>query len=1575
MGSAVAKADNVVAHVEHTAGSQWGANTGASTVDSEKEYYNNDASAAWAGAAYCKFSFTLPSGHKVTRATLTYHIVQGGSQGRNDIIYYMKPGFDLDWNNFAGQTGTDLRYASNRAGKAVESAPTGGTGERMNLSQDVTAAVQAIASAGQNFILFQWTGNAGGAQLYGKGSSHWPYLAIETEYDTSISLSFSEKSRTADITEVNFVEPILNKRNIPSYAHIVFTSNKPSVARVNPLTGDVFLMDGTLSTDPVTITATAYDSNNGVIASDSYQLIIKTVDDAEFRTEGNKSTAWVNGKFGTRKVEAVPNITMYTGNIDVAKDITLVREVEGYKVATTLAGDGWRDARFAADGVTPVEGTYYMFKPEANGKLKVEGLMISNTGVMFVDANNITQNLLNPVPSFSSASSLVTIEQELTADHTYYLFGVNPYYCSTDRKISENNGVIGHTDFSDDFWNVQSTTGVVTVEQNQTLTMMFKLHTKNNPSNPGGDGDDDNFLLHINDNGEELFLRGDANANAGAGGKMDARYSILEAGYEGVYTKMDNADVKLTVSRNGNAITATVMITCTDGTVYAKQQMLTANNEWGNITAQVHPLGSYFTDFKAFKSAGWNVFELHSFEFTSDYRYDFVSLVYHDGNFYDATDDLKTPLNSNRLSVTDNGNTVTIKQNLVGEVPGITYKVDPYGDVDHVNAGPDGALTIDPAKGGAYVVTASRGNLSARYILTIPYDTHKWNFGPDNSEPSMTEIEGKKAQYDVEWRFNARLKQKDGTTGYMNSYSHPLICGKNAINGDNVLYIKNSEGMLFNTTSGNALGYSVTQKEGMDLDGMKAAKLAEKQAALMASQEYQSMSAEQQAAALAAVEVTPQEINRILYEMYANTDESTVENPTDMWVGYKDTEITIPYAKAGQFVKLHWSRYTWNAKSGGNGSDFRATNLLDLDGKDVSTSFRITGYQGTYTNPEGNYIFRVKENGPVTIVKDDNGWVSIADIELTNEYSTDLKLIEITKESEGLGDPIKEDLTDKPISLTSNGMTDAERHFSCYAGQTKSANAKSSVISVDTGNSGANVDVEETLWFTSPRGAQYNKFIVKSDRNSGHGNVKLTEKVMTDTGDYTIDRLDAWIAVGTVTPQQYPRTWDFTAQNMDYAGASKTLMMNTNGNNAYGEWNTVGDETVSYANKNITKDPDMYLHTYNAEGGPKPLFADCSELTAGENTFPEAIGIGVGAASPTEADNIKLTGEALTGVMTITVPMLSVGDYVYVMANKAPTATVQSYSLNENKYTEAEGANTSTQDAKYLGEGVYGFKVDAGNNVNMTITFDDAADIYKLGVSNIEKTFDKYGFSTESRDKNIDYSFISAPAYAITESEFTYNYDKVSVSPTEKFGITPAGQGVMLYKEELANDKSPLFYAGNNLMDGTTNLPAADNTLAGKNQLVAQLTAGDIAQYQTNGDDVDCDAFVLTYIYSTYSSSEKNDKATNQDLGTDAFFRVKGSIAAPANKAYLLIPSENLPKALWDGGNGNGTAGAVKNVVRINFGEEDNDDTPTVIEGVNIADTDGSDNGTWYNLSGQKLNGKPASKGVYIINGKKVMVK
>ena len=87
-------------------------------------------------------------------------------------------------------------------------------------------------------------------------------------------------------------------------------------------------------------------------------------------------------------------------------------------------------------------------------------------------------------------------------------------------------------------------------------------------------------------------------------------------------------------------------------------------------------------------------------------------------------------------------------------------------------------------------------------------------------------------------------------------------------------------------------------------------------------------------------------------------------------------------------------------------------------------------------------------------------------------------------------------------------------------------------------------------------------------------------------------------------------------------------------------------------------------------------------------------------------------------------------------------------------------------------------------------------------------------------------------------------------------------------------------------------------------------------------------------------------------LYNDVFYlSQKGTI--PAGGIYLPKPVSKTRSALVIGGENDGTTG--------------------IIDAARLIDNGLS--GSWYDLSGRKLNGKPTTKGIYIINGKKIVIK
>ena len=89
------------------------------------------------------------------------------------------------------------------------------------------------------------------------------------------------------------------------------------------------------------------------------------------------------------------------------------------------------------------------------------------------------------------------------------------------------------------------------------------------------------------------------------------------------------------------------------------------------------------------------------------------------------------------------------------------------------------------------------------------------------------------------------------------------------------------------------------------------------------------------------------------------------------------------------------------------------------------------------------------------------------------------------------------------------------------------------------------------------------------------------------------------------------------------------------------------------------------------------------------------------------------------------------------------------------------------------------------------------------------------------------------------------------------------------------------------------------------------------------------------------------------------FIKVRGAGTLAANKAYLKVTGNapaSIPFRRSIDGNGEGTTGI---------------DNVNVNPNPNLNDNDAA----WYDLGGRRLQGKPAQKGIYIKNGKKVVVK
>lgn len=178
-----ATADEITATLVHTAGTAYSLAVSqgnkANTVDGEEEYYNNDGNpgpkGAWLGYAFAEFSFTIPEGETISKAELTWTANSVNTKSaRDNTIYYLNTGVTLDYEKILS-TQDNYRFS----GKKTNISNDNFKGIK-TITTDVTDAVKAISEAEQNYIIFQWTNNAGSALLSGKVSDKAPVLKITT---------------------------------------------------------------------------------------------------------------------------------------------------------------------------------------------------------------------------------------------------------------------------------------------------------------------------------------------------------------------------------------------------------------------------------------------------------------------------------------------------------------------------------------------------------------------------------------------------------------------------------------------------------------------------------------------------------------------------------------------------------------------------------------------------------------------------------------------------------------------------------------------------------------------------------------------------------------------------------------------------------------------------------------------------------------------------------------------------------------------------------------------------------------------------------------------------------------------------------------------------------------------------------------------------------------------------------------------------------------------------------------------------------------------------------------------------
>ena len=184
-------ATKITVALEHTGATYYAqGQTFSFSIDATGERYNRAGGQRGNnGQAAMKFTFALPANSVIRKATLTWSThILGSRTQRTNQINYMNAGKDLNWSSFTNGTPEVIATAA-KPFTNITDVQLLGDSYHYGIETDVTNAVNTIVNSGQNYIVFFVTGNEAGADLYGKASDRAP--SLELEYVLSRTVTFN----------------------------------------------------------------------------------------------------------------------------------------------------------------------------------------------------------------------------------------------------------------------------------------------------------------------------------------------------------------------------------------------------------------------------------------------------------------------------------------------------------------------------------------------------------------------------------------------------------------------------------------------------------------------------------------------------------------------------------------------------------------------------------------------------------------------------------------------------------------------------------------------------------------------------------------------------------------------------------------------------------------------------------------------------------------------------------------------------------------------------------------------------------------------------------------------------------------------------------------------------------------------------------------------------------------------------------------------------------------------------------------------------------------------------------------
>lgn len=1409
------------------------------------------------------------SGWKLRKSSGSENPVYGlfnGTSKRNNLYL-------LDMQNGDKVTITYF-HASNLASTATTT----------NLSKYNSSTQKYVAVASGEAITSgtEYTVTSDGYVMIGvRENTHIQRIVIKRE--GSPNLSFSPTSTTYELTETEFTEPTLITQ--PNGIGVTYSSSDETIAKTGGNGGPqdiMFIKPGT-----VTITATAVIG--GVTHTASYTVLVKA-SDALFTmsdettgvfAENNPYSGLENtGVLATPVITTVPFMKMTFGN---GSNTVVVKNINDVRSSMILDQDGWQNMGYtvtADNKILPTTGTFYKFEPALGGNLTIRGVKRNgrDNSVVLVDAS-ATSGTTTPYHAYSGTTYNVTFSP---AKGTTYTSGQSVDVKSGETTIAtitfgetKPAGYTGqaYQDFS--------------FSADNTLSgySAFTAGNEENGNKQGGtfytivpkfDGQieiavilNEDKAFYILENGIPL---------------SDYNGIKVETKYYGTYTFNAKANKEYKIYCSGSKL-GFYGFKFTNDIVYTSYPIVkTYSFSGNNVTEEPIRLEgghTYYLYGNTGESNGgdWQTFYLHGFTYKTNFYFASKGIVM-DGkqNETDAHGYIHVPIAETFKTTAESGSTYSLL----------------YKDKDGKTA--TTTATIDASTGeisgikdaGSYVVTASitfnGKTYKTYYVLTVPYSLEatskeriSWKF---NGSGAIEDNEALNANAD-EWSVFYKVRTYDTSTGALTYINVPVRTNGITMVGDNARYFDNTAGLLFKAQA-NDFGTTAN-----DLNATKT--LKEK------------------------LESLPTELENYQYITMFN-----------------GSSMTIPNLKAGQYVRVKWSRYSQN-----NGDQVTVNNVTDLNGTNMSGQSISIGAGGRVSDNGGTgyHEFKVKADGDVTFTVSQDGWVNIYEVDVANEFiPTNLRLQTVDTSASG---------GTKGSALTfmrKKGNDAISDEYSTKYGRILSQS-----------NSGITYSIKARTGTLTESNCTISGNTLNVSEGA-HGRFTLVQEGKVD-GNYVLDRNEYEIKVYEYDypTRTYPVTWNLENMSPATGTALGTDAGLTEDNGNYKTWNSAG--TGKYQ---LTLEPENLI-----------AWSTKDAIDGNATVISELNGLGIRPADITK-DNSIVLGSSNTGIEIssssteiLTVPGVASGQTAYIRVKNGASPSVTA------KYADGTDATLSEV---YTSDGYSSYKVE-GNGKDIDFYLTDVT-VMQSAVSIDTKAISAAGYATEARSYPVDYTMTKT----LTGNEYiAYKITGVSDNKVIATHVeyVPAGAGVMITGNVTEQTTRPIFTTdvnrtndlssmeGNKLIGVIDNSSmdnvwetSVENSITYYNYMLAKSGYNVIRQngIPTAGTQINGLGFYLAYAQGTVinGNTYQGGKPKN-------------------NSAYLKLTEALAVHQGLDDGNGN-SAPAPKACFFINFND---DDETTAIENIPVIR---GQKDVYYTLQGVRVT-TPAKGNVYILNGKKIFIK